>query len=91
MPPFGGVAVLVSAATDRLSVFGDLRGDGRKKIRLTKKTNVRKRFGADPWVQPIPKRWRAAALRDVVFHGREGGVFCLGDGLSHVSEPTGIG
>ena len=72
LPRFGGVAVLVSAVTDRLSVFDNFRGDGRKKIRLTKKTNVRKRFGADPWEQPIPKRWRAAALRDVVFHGCEG-------------------
>ena len=91
MPHFGGVAVLVSAATARSSVLGNLKGDGRKKIRLTKKTNVRKRFGADPWEQPIPKRWKAAALRDIVFHERQGGVFCSGDGLSHVREPTGIG
>ena len=75
MPPFGGVAVLVSAASDRMSVFRNLRGDGRKKIRLTKKTNVRKRFGADPWEQPIPKRWRAAALRV--------GYFVLGIGCLH--------
>ena len=39
----------------------------------------------------FPKRWKAAALGDVVFHEREGGVFCSGDWLSHVREPTGIG
>ena len=62
LPAFGGVAVLVSAATALSSVLGNLEGDGRKKIRLTKKTNVRKRFGADPWGQPIPKRWKADTL-----------------------------
>ena len=58
---------------------------------LPKKTNVRKRFGVDPWEQPIPKRWKADTLRGVVFHGHEGGIFCSGCGLSHVSEPKGTG
>ena len=70
---------------------GTTRTRGRKKIRLTKKTNVRKRFGADPWGQPIPTRWKADTLRGVVFHGLEGGMFCSGCGLSHVSEPKRIG
>ena len=77
LPAFGGVAVLVSVATARSSVLGKFEGDGRKKIRLTKKASVRKRFGVDPWEQPIPKRWMAAALRDIVFHGHEGGYSVL--------------
>ena len=68
--------------------FGDI---GRKKIRLTKKTNVRKRFGVDPWEQPIPKRWKADTQRDVAFHGQEDGIVCSGAGFSPVCEPTGIG
>ena len=82
------VGLLGSGAASSL---GNIEGDGIKRIRLTKKTNVRKRFGVDPWVQPIPKRWKAETLRDVDFHGHEGGICCSGDGLSHVSEPKGIG
>ena len=70
LPPSGGVAVLVSAVDAHQSVvglsgpgaalsLGNVGNGGRRKIRLTKKTNVRKRFGVDPWEQPIPKRWRA--------------------------------
>ena len=40
---------------------------GKKKIRLTTKTNVRKRFGVDPWKQPFPKRWKADTWRDFSF------------------------
>ena len=67
----------------------NFRGSGE--VRLTKKTNVRKRFGVDPWWQPIPKRWKADALRHVAFHEQEGEIVCSGVGLSHVGEPTGIG
>ena len=97
LPPSGGVAALVSAVgvhpsgSGAVSSFGNIGNGGRKKIRLTKKTNVRKRFRVDPWEQPIPKRWRADTFRSVVFHGHEGGIFCSGSGLSHVSEPQGIG
>ena len=67
LPPLGGVAALVSAVdvhppvlglsgSGAVSSIGNTEGGGRKKIRLTKKTNVRKRFGVDPWEQPIPKR-----------------------------------
>ena len=70
LPHSGGVAALVDTATFRPTVVG-LRGSGnflstrtfgkieRKRIRLTKKTNVRKRFGVYLWEQPIPKRWKA--------------------------------
>ena len=58
---------------------------------LPKRTNVRKRFGVDPWEQPIPKRWRTETLKGVGFHGHEGGIICSGYVLSHVREPTGIG
>ena len=63
------------------------------RIRLTKKTNVRKRFKVDLGEQPIPKRWRADTLKDVRFpEGEgEGGIFCSGDGLFHINEPKGIG
>ena len=47
-------------------------GVGRKRIRLTKKTNVQKRFGFYLWKQPIPNRWKAAALRSAVIQGVEG-------------------
>ena len=81
MPHSGGVAALVDTASIRPMVAG-WRGSGdipsirtlggieRKRIRLTKKTNVRKRFGADFWEQPIPKRWKADVFRNVVFHGQ---------------------
>ena len=58
-------------------------------IRLTNKTNVRKRFGVDLWEQPIPKRWKADALRNAVFHGPSVGIVRSGIGLSHVGEPMG--
>ena len=99
LPHSGGVAVLVSAVDAHQSVVGGLSGSGaalslgnvdnggRRKIRLTKKTNVRKRFGVDPWGQPIPKRWRANTFGSVV--GYEGGIFCSGNRLSHVDEPKG--
>ena len=84
LPSSGGVAALVSAAAVHplvagLPVSGDTTSSrnfgegGRKRIRLTKKTNVRKRFGVDPWGQPIPKRWKADTLKGVAFHGQEGG------------------
>ena len=73
------------------SRLGNIEGDRRRKIRLTKKTNVRKRFGVDPWGQPIPKRWKTETLKGVDLHGHEGGIFCSGGELSHVSEPKGIG
>ena len=102
MPHSGGVAVLVDTASTRPMVVG-LRGSGnipsirnfgkteRKRIRLTKKTNVRKRFGVDLWEQPIPKPWRADVSRDVVSHGQSVGVVHSGVGSSHLGEPMGIG
>ena len=76
LPHPGGVAALVDAASLHTLVAGssgsgdtpslrDFGNDKRKRIRLTKKTNVRKRFGVDLGEQPIPKRWRAETLRDV--------------------------
>ena len=73
MPLLGGVAALVSAVdvnppvvglsgSGDVSSLGNIEGCGRKKIRFTKKTNVRKRFG-------IPKRWKTYTFRSVVFHG----------------------
>ena len=102
LPPFGGVAALVAAvavpplvAGLRGSVdapsFRDFGEGGRERIRLTKKTNVRKRLGVDPWAQPIPKRWKADTLRDVPFHEREEGIVRSEVGLCHVGEPAGIG
>ena len=102
LPSSGGVAALVSAAAVHPLVAGlPVSGDtpsfrnfgegGRKRIRLTKKINVRKRFGVDPWEQPIPKRWKADTLKGVAFHGQEEGIVCSGVGFSHVSGPTGIG
>ena len=85
----GGVAALVDTASFRPTVVG-LRGSGnilsirtfgkieRKRIRLTKKTNVRKRFGVDLWEQPIPKRWKADVFRDVFLMGRVSGLCILG-------------
>ena len=102
LPHPGGVAVLVSAVDTHPSVvglsgsgavssLGNIDNGGRRMIRLTKKTNGRKRFGVDPWGQPIPKRWRADTFRSVVVLGQEGGIFCSGNRLSHVDEPQGIG
>ena len=78
----------LSASGAALSL-GNIDNGGRRKIRLTKKTNVRERFGVDPWGQPIPKRWGADTFGSVV--GYEGGIFCSGNRLSHVDEPQGIG
>ena len=66
LPPFGGVAALVFAVDVHPPVVGlsgsgavssleNIDNGGRKKIRLTQKTNVHKRFVVDPWEQPIPK------------------------------------
>ena len=85
LPHSGGVAALVAAASVHKPVVG-LQGSGnipslrtfgeveRNRIRLTKKTNVRKRFGVDLWEQPIPKRWKANVLWDVAFHGQGEGI-----------------
>ena len=51
-----------------------------------KEEDTRKRFGVDPWGQPIPKRWKADTLRDVAFHGQEDGIVCSGAGFSHVRD-----
>ena len=63
LPPSGGVAALVSAAAVHSLVAGlpgsgdtpsfreTLEEGGRKRIRLSRKTNVRKLFGVDPWEQ----------------------------------------
>ena len=102
LPPCGGVAALVAAVAvppleagmrdfEDAPTFRGSREGGRKRIRLTKKTNVRKRFGVDPLGQSIPKRWKADTLRDVAFLGHEGGISCSGNRLSHVDEPQGIG
>ena len=61
------------------------------RIRLTKKTNVRKFFAVDLWEQPIPKRWKADVFRDVVSNGQSVGVVRYGVGSSHLGEPLGIG
>ena len=90
--PLGGVASLVSAVdvhppvvglsgSGAVSSLGNIDNGGRKKIRLTKKSNVRKRFGVDPWEQPIPKSWKADTFGNAVFHGHEGGIFCSGSRL----------
>ena len=102
LPPSGGVAALVSAAAVHPLVAGlpgsgdtpsfrNFGEGGRKRIRLTKKTNVRNRFGVDPWEQPNPKRVKADTLRGIAFLEQEEGIVCSGVGFSHVSEPTGIG
>ena len=78
------------------SCFGDVTGhrnlgnDDRKRIRLTKKANVKKRFGVHFGEQPIPKRWKSGSL-DIRLPGGEGGIFRSGVGFCHVDEPTGIG
>ena len=61
------------------------------RIRLTKKTNVRKCLGVDLWEQPIPKRWRADIFRGMVSFGKNVGVVHYGVGSSRLSEPVGIG
>ena len=88
VPPSGRVAALVSAAAVHPLVAGlpgsgdtpsfreTLEEGGRKRIRLSKKTNVRKRFGVGPWEQPIPKRWKADTLRGVAFHGQSWVLSC---------------
>ena len=102
LPHSGGVAALVDVASLHMLVAGSLGsgdtpsfrdfGNGKRmRIRLTKKTNVRKRFGDDLGEQPIPKRWRADTLKDVRFPGSEGGIFCFGNGLFRINEPKGIG
>ena len=102
LPQSGGVAALVAVTSVRMAVDGslgsgdvpsvrDFRNDKRMRIRLTKKTNVRKRFGVNLGEQPIPKRWKFDILKDVRIPGGEGGMFCSGDGLFHVDEPKGIG
>ena len=100
LPRSGGVAALLRAASVCVLVgdssgFGDVTGfrnlsnDTRKRIRLTKKTNVRKRFGVDLGEQPIPKRWKSGSLRDIRLLGSEGGIFCSRAGFFHVDEPIG--
>ena len=102
LPHSGGVAVLVSAVDAHPSVvglsrscavssLGNIDNGGRRKIRLTKKTNVRKLFGVDPRRQPVPKRWKADTFRSVVSLGQEGGIFCSGGRLPHFDEPQGLG
>ena len=98
LPHSGGVAVLVDTASFRPTVVG-LRGSGdilsirtfgkieRKRIRLTKKTNVRKRFRVDVWEQPIPKRWKADVFRDVVSNAQSVVVVHSGVGSSHLVNP----
>ena len=89
LPQSGGVGALVAVTPVRMLVDGSSgAGNG---IRLTKKTNVRKRFGVNLGEQPIPKRWKVGTLKDVRVPGGEGGMFCSGDGLFHVNEPQGTG
>ena len=84
----GGVAALVDVATLHMLVdgssgsgdapsFRDFGNGKRVRTRLTKKTNVRKRFGVDPWVQPFPKRWKADTLRVSFFMGARVGSSVL--------------
>ena len=102
LPHSGGVVALVYAASLHLLVAGspgsgdtpsfrNSRDGKRMRIRLTKKTNVRKRFGDDLGEQPIPKRWRADVFRGMVFSGENVGVVHYGVGSSRLSEPLGIG
>ena len=101
LPSFGGVAALVrtqsvSAPVGLSSGIGGVTGlniignNERKRVRLTKKTNVKKRFGVDFGEQPIPKRWKGGFL-GVRFPGGLGGIFRSGVGFCHVDEPKGIG
>ena len=100
MPSSGGVADLVrvrsASATGALSSgagsVDGLRvvGHERKRVRLTKKTNVKKRLGVDFGEEPIPKRWRSGFL-GVRFPGGLGDFCSSGVRFSHVDEPKGIG
>ena len=91
LPQSGGVAALVAVTSARMMVdgssgsgdipsFRDFRKDKRMRIRLTKKTNVRKRFGVNLGEQPIPKRWKIDTLKDVRIPGVRVGCFVLGMG-----------
>ena len=72
-------------------LVGDFEEGGRRKrIRLTKKTDVRKRFGVDSWGQPIPKRWKAATLKGVTLLGCEEGHFVLQLDCLTWGEPKGV-
>ena len=100
LPSSGGVADLVrirsASATGALSSgagsIAGLRvvGHERKRVRLTKKTNVKKRLGVDSGEEPIPKRWRSGFL-GVRFPGGLGSFCSSGVRFSHVDEPKGIG
>ena len=48
-------------------------------------------LGVDLWEQPIPERWKADVLRDVVFHGQSVRIVRSRVGSSHLGEPIGIG
>ena len=62
------------------------------RIRLTKKTDVRKSFGTDFWEQPIPRRRKVFfSLQGPVLQRCEGAAARNGVGLSHVNEPQEIG
>ena len=54
-----------SSGSGDVPSFGDFRNDKRMRIRLTKKTNIRKRFGANLGEQPIPQ-----TLEGWYFEGR---------------------
>ena len=101
LPSFGGVAALVRAQSVSTPIglssgIGGVTGhsiignDERKRIRLTKKTNVKKRFGVDSGEQPIPKRWKGGFL-GVRLPGGLGGILHSGVGFRHIDEPKGIG
>ena len=86
----------VSAPVGLSSGIGSVAGlhgvgnNERKRVRLTKKTNVKKRLGVDSGEQPIPKRWKGGFL-GVRFPGGLGGILHSGVGFRHVDEPKGIG
>ena len=101
LPSFGGVAALVCAASVPTPVgssfdFGSFAGrsnlgdENKKRIRLAKKTNVKKRFGDDFGRQPIPERWRKGFL-GIRFPSDVGGITRSGVGFCHVDEPKGNG
>ena len=91
LQPTGGVAALIAGVGEVSYLFwkpvlpgrefsGGVR---RKRIRLTKKTNVRKHFGFDLGEQPIPKKVERFFIA---------GSRCQLRGVtSHVDEPLGIG
>ena len=72
---------MVHSGSGDIPSFRNFGNDTRMRIRLTKRTNVRKRFGVDLGEQPIPKRRKNDILKDVRFPGSEGGMFCSGVGL----------